>query len=182
MKRIIFPVLGLLCALILGCSIPMTAKYSQIDTFSSGKTQKKSKFSIFKPTARPEDFLGNKVNKDDIASAKEKVEKYILAHNDLDEAARNYLRDLKVVRGATAQEVELLLGKPTKIIKSGKNVRPALEVWVYKTNKASPFRILIIHIFSIKETYYLYFKENILMDIKKHYLKQAVGNRSLPGQ
>ena len=182
MKRTSLVVLGILCSCVLGCSIPMTAKYSQLDTFSSGKAPKKSKFSIFMPIHQQENFLGDKVTKEDIEAAKEKTEKYILEHNDLDEASKHYLRDLKVVRGATMEEVRLILGEPSKIIKSGKKAHPSSETWVYKTNKVDHFKILIISIFQVKETYYLYFKDNILTGINKHYLQRAAGSNSRPGQ
>jgi hypothetical protein len=182
MKKISLGVLSILCTCALGCSIPMTAKYSQLDIFPPGKADKKSKFSIFMPARKPENFLGDKVSKADIEAVKEKSEKYILAHNDLDDASKQYLRDLKVVRGATMEEVRLMLGEPLKIVKSGKNARPFQETWVYKTKKADSFRVLVIPLFSVNETYYLYFKDNILTGINKRYLQQATGSNSRPGQ
>ena len=182
MRKVNLVILGVFCVCVLGCSIPMTAKYSQLNAFSSGKAPKKGKISIFTPAHQPENFLGDKVSKENVEAAKERVEKYILAHSDLDEASKKYLRDLRVVRGASMEEVRLMLGEPAKIIKSGKKTRPSLETWVYKANKSVHFKVLIVSVFPTKETYYLYFKENILTGIKKHYLKQAAASSTRGGE
>jgi len=174
MRRLLFPILVMLCFYISGCSIPMAAKYSQLNTFSSNGTAKKKKFS-FSESERPvEDFLGNKMYKEDIDIVKGRVEKYISVHSNLSEATKNNLGKLRVSVGATKEEVELLLGKPTKIIKRKDNAHAISEIWLYKTNKRNPFAIVIIPIFVIHEEYCLYFKENVLSDIQRHYLKQIV--------
>ena len=174
MRRLLFPILGMLCFYISGCSIPMVAKYSQLSTFTSNKTGKKMKFGLGGSNRAIEDFLGNKIHKEDIDIVKERVEKYISIHNNLSEATKNNLRELRVTEGATKEEVELLLSKPTKIIKRKDNVHAISKIWLYKINKRNPFTIVILPIFLIHEKYYLYFKENILFNIQRHYLRQIV--------
>lgn len=170
MRRVLFPILVILCIYLSGCSIPTAARYSQLNTFTS----KKGKVSFGKSGRRIEDFLGNEIDKKDIDIVKERVEKYIFTRNDLNEATKNNLRELRVTEGATKEEVELLLGKPTKTIKLTNKAHAISEIWLYKINKRNPFTITIVPIFLVHEGYYLYFKENVLVDIQRHYLKQVI--------
>jgi len=171
MKRLIFPILVMLCSYISGCSYARVEKYSQLETFTSNKPKKKGK-SAFSLSSKPiKDFLGNSVRKEDIEIVKAKVEQYISLHKDLNEATKNHLRELTVIEGATEEEVELLLGKPTKIVKF-KNVHPFSETWVYKTKKTDPLPMLDVPL-SFHQSYYLYFKDNALVGIEMHYLKHS---------
>ena len=80
------------------------------------------------------------------------------------------------------EQTKLLFGEPTRVVKSSHKGKLALEVWMYQTNKTAPFRILVFPLFYKNETYYLYFEENVLVDIRKHYLKQAVGSSPRQGR
>jgi len=167
----LFPILVLLNIYIAGCSIPMTAKYTQIDALSSDKAGKKSKFRTGKPV---KDFLGNEIPQEGMIAIKERVEGYISSHSDLGESTKNNLRALRLTEGATKEEVELLIGRPAKVIKLGNNIHAPSEAWLYRTNKRTAFMIIIIPTFIVYEKYYLYFKENVLVSMRKHYLKQFV--------
>lgn len=169
MKKLIFPVLVILCSYVSGCSYARVEKYSQLETFTSNKAEKKGKGLSSKAI---KDFRGNNVRNEDIEIVKAKVEKYISLHKDLNEATKNRLRELTVTEGATKEEVELLLGKPTKII-----VRPSSEMWVYKTRKTDPLPMLEVPV-SFHQSYCLYFKENALVGIEMHYLKHTKFDKS----
>jgi len=170
-KRLIFPILVMLCSYIYGCSYARVEKYSQLETFPSNKAKKKKK-SAFSLLSNPiKDFRGNIVRKEDIEIEKAKVEQYISLHKDLNEATKNHLSELTVTEGATKEEVELLLGKPTKIVKF-KSIPSSSEMWVYKTERTDPLPMLDVPV-SFHQSYYLYFKENALVDIEMHHLKHS---------
>jgi len=159
---------------ITGCSIPMAQKYTQLEFANAYKKGKKIQLDIEKPGLDIRDFLGYEMKKDDISSAKEKVETYIAEHADIEESNKAHLQELCVAVGATSGEVELLLGKPEKIMKKRNTKHPISEVWIYRTNKPQLFSIVIVPILLVRQGYYLYFKDGILKNIERHYLHQIV--------
>lgn len=129
------------------------------------------------------DFRENNMYEEDMAGLNEEVEEYILAHQDLSEEVKFNLRQLKVTEGLTKDEVNLLLGKPDKILKvqSKASQYQATETWIYKINKLRAFNVFIFPVFFVHEGYYLYFKDTVLAGIERHYLKQIVQQGSAPG-
>ncbi len=164
MKRSTFLILVILCSYISGCSYARVEKRSQLETFSSSKAGKKRK-SLSSKTLK--DFRGKIARQEDIENLKAKVEQYICLHKDLNEVTKSHLRELTVTEGATKEEVELLLGKPTKIV-----VHPSSEMWVYKTEQTDPLPMLEAPV-SFHRSYRLYFKENALVSIEMRYLKHT---------
>lgn len=119
------------------------------------------------------DFRENEIYDEDVTALKAKIEKYIANHTELTEPAKNNLRALKVTEGAAKEEVKLLLGEPDRIVKRHKEDDIASEVWTYKINKSSPFTVVFLPVFFGHEEYHLYLKDNILVSIERHYLKQT---------
>ena len=48
------------------------------------------------------------------------------------------------------------------------------DIWIYKINKMRAFTVFIIPVFFVHESYGLYFKEDVLVGIERHYLNQVV--------
>lgn len=182
MREILALGMILFCLNLLGCSVPSAARYQQLYSFIREEKKVKSGMSKRKIVSI-KDFRENDRYEEDMAALKEEVEKYILAHPDLNEQAKSNLRELKVALSATKDEVSLLLGKPKKIIRAQSNANPynASEIWTYRINKIRAFTVFIIPIFLVHEGYYLYFKDNALVGIERHYLKQIVQQGSAPG-
>lgn len=170
MKKILFSLLISACISIAGCcSIPRTADYKQL--FSFTKEEKKIKGGLgAKRLVSIKDFRENDRLDEDIAALKKRIEGYIASNAGLNESAKNNLRELKAAEGLTVDEVRLLLGEPDRVIKTDKT-RP--EIWIYKINKRSTFTIIFLPVFFGHEEYRLYFKDNILILIERHYLKQT---------
>ena len=174
MKKILFLILILFCIYITGCcSIPRVASYKQLYSFTKQEKRIKRGFGGKSKVISIKDFRENEMYDEHIAALKEEVEKYISNHTDLNEATKNNLRELKVIQGATKEEVKLLLGEPDKLVKIGKKADIASEIWIYKINKRSVFTIVFPPVFFGQEKYYLYFKDNILTLIERHYLEQT---------
>jgi len=173
MKKILFSILILFCIYISGCcSIPRVASYKQLYSFA--KEEKKIKGSFGKSKiVSIKDFRENEVFDENIIALKEMVEKYISSHTDLNGSTKNNLRELKVTEGAAGEEVKLLLGEPDKVVKTGKKTYITSEIWIYKINKSSTFTIIFLPVFFGHEEYYLYFKDNVLTLIERHYLEQT---------
>lgn len=119
------------------------------------------------------DFREREAFDQDINALKEKVEQYISCRSDLNEATKNNLRELKVTGGSSKEDVELLLGEPDKIIKNRKKDNLTYEAWIYKTNKRSIFTVIFLPLFFGHEKYSLYFQDNALALIERHYLEQT---------
>ena len=117
-------------------------------------------------------FRGNEIDKSAAAAIKEEVDKYIAGRPDLNDVTKNNLREFKIADGAAAGDVKVLLGKPDRVIRTGKKTA-ASETWIYQTSKSSIFDVLIFPVFWGHEEYFLYFKNNILTRIERHYLKQV---------
>lgn len=92
----------------------------------------------------------------------------------MSEQAKKDLRELKVTQGATASEVVLLLNDPDKIMKTSGGKYAADEIWIYRISRLRAFTIFIFPVFFVHEGYYLYFKDGVLQEIEKHYLKQVI--------
>ena len=161
-----------LCFCISGCcSMPRSMTYPQLYSLTTAKKTIKKQIGMRQKVEVINTFRENEVNQNAITALTKEVDKYIAGHSGLAEATKNNLRKFKVVNGATADEVNLLLGKPDKVIKtSKKNV--ASETWMYQTSKSSIFDILVFPVFWGHEKYFLYFQDNILTLIERHYLKQ----------
>jgi len=119
------------------------------------------------------DFRGIEMYDEDIDALKEEVKEYIVAHPELSDAKKKDLRELKVMQGETKEEVRLLLGSPDKIVNP--------QTWVYKISTWRAFTVFIVPVFFVHEGYYLYFKDDILTGIEKHYLKQLIEQSAGPG-
>lgn len=171
-------ILILSCIYISGCwSLPRTTDYSQLYSITKEAKKIKSGFGNRKVVAI-KDFRETEMYEENITALKEGVEKYILAHPDLSDQTKNNLRELKVTAGATQDEVRLLLGNPDKVRKRSNGDDPASEIWIYRINKRSAFTIIVIPVFFTHEGYYLYFKENTLDAIKRHYLEHVIKTES----
>ena len=174
MRRILLSILVLFCIYITGCcSIPRVTSYKQLNIFTKQESKSKGRFSSRAKIVSIKDFRENEVLNKDIKTLKEKVEKYISSHADLNESIKNGLRGLRVTEGANKEEVELLLGEPDGIVKKDKEVDAASQVWTYQINKRSVFTIIFLPVYFGHEQYYLYFKDNILTRIERHYLGQT---------
>ena len=180
MKRIKLPVLILFCLIILGCSLPGVANYSQLHSFIKEEKIIKGGFGSKKKVLSVKDFRGTDMFDENIAALKETVEKYISGHPDLSEPTKNNLRELKAAEGLTEEEVEVLLGKPDRVIKRGE-ASAISEIWIYRINKMNAFTVFIFPIFFAHEGYYLYFKDHQLSEIQRHYLAQIIQQNAGPG-
>lgn len=182
MKKILLAILILPCICILGCwSLPRKVNYNQLYSITKVEKRVKSGFTK-KKVVLIKDFRENEMYEEDIAALKEKAEKYILAHPDLSDSAKDNLRELKITIGAGIDEVQLLLGNPDKIIGGASKAGAGTQTWIYRINKSSAFIIVAVPVFFTKEGYYLYFKDNLLTAIERHYLEQVIqtGSPSTP--
>lgn len=169
MKKILFSILILFCIYITGCSIPRVASYPQLYSFIKEEKKIRSGFTK-KKVISIKDFRKNEMYEEDIIALKEKIEEYISHHPDLSELTKNNLRELKITKGSTQEEVKLLRGKPDKV-RAG--------IWIYRINKMATFTIFIIPVFYSCEAYYLYFKDASLTAIERHYLQQTVSSSGM---
>jgi len=175
MKKILVLILILSCICISGCwSLPRVANYKELYSFTKEEKNMKGGFGSKRKVVLVKDFRGNEVYDEDMAALQEKVEKYISSHADLNEPEKNKLRELRVSKGTTKEEVLLLLGKPDKVIRLKNKVCATSEIWIYRTNKRIAFVIIVIPVFFTHEGYYLYFEENILRAIERHSLEETV--------
>ncbi|MDD4953546.1 MAG: hypothetical protein PHG40_01420, partial [Candidatus Omnitrophica bacterium] len=116
-----FLTLALVCILAAGCSsIPRADNCNQLYSFTREEKRIKRKFAPKTKIVLINDFRGRQAYDEDIAELKARVEEYISSHADLDEAAKNNLREIKVTAGSTKEQVILLLGQPDKITKAEK--------------------------------------------------------------
>lgn len=143
------------------------ATYSQLYSITKKEEKKKGAMGSTRKIVIINDFRLNEAYDEDIDALKQKAEKYISLHPELSDSVKASLRELKVATGFSREEVELLLGRPDKIVKSG-------EEWVYKINKTRIVTVFIVPVFPVNESYRLYFKDNALMAIERHFLKQVV--------
>jgi len=172
MEKVKVLILILFCVYCCGCfSVPRAADYKELYSFTQKEEKLKGGLGGTGTIVTIKDFRENERYDEEVAALKEEVEKYITSHADLTERAKNNLRELKVTAGATKEEVNLLLGKPDKVIKNETDA--ASEIWIYQTGKNSAFTIIVIPVFFTHDGYYLYFENNILTKIERHYLQQT---------
>lgn len=127
------------------------------------------------------DFRLNDAYDEDIDAVKERVEKYISSHPQTPDSIKLSLREFKVSAGLTREQVELLMGKPDKIMtSSGKDNYGSTEIWVYRINKTRAYTVFIIPVLFVNESYRLVFKGDNLAGIERHYLNQIVKVGSAP--
>lgn len=176
MKKILFLILVLFCLYICGCSTPRMATYNHL--YSIVREEKRVKIGFAKKkVVSIRDFRERELYEEDMAALKEEIEKYISLHPELAEETKNNLRELKITAGSTKEEVRLLLGKADKVTQTYNNPYSASERWIYKISKISAFTVFIFPVFPVQEGYYLYFKDNNLTAIERHYLKQSLQSR-----
>lgn len=163
-----------------GCSIPVREAQKQI--YSYTRQEKKIPGTLGKKRVSFKDFRGVDMYEEDMTALKEDAEKFIAIHPELSEENKNNLRQLKVAAGETQAEVELLLGKPDKLIRSKPDaLYGADQIWIYKISKLRIFTIFIVPVFPVHEGYYLYFKDGVLQALERHHLKQMVEQGAGPG-
>ena len=181
MKRLAVLFLISFCLYVSGCSLPSAVTCGQLYSFTKGEEKIKGGFGK-KKAIWIKDFRENDAYQEDIGALNQEIESYISGHPNLGDSAKSNLRELKVTEGAAKEEVELLLGKPDKIANtSGRLKYGATQIWIYKVNKMRVFTVFIVPIFPVHEGYYLYFADNILAAIEKHYLKQLIRQEGGPG-
>ena len=173
MKRVLFVVFILLCICLPGCSVPRVATYNHLKSITKNETKPKGMFGGAKSVSIY-DFRGIERYDEDIDALKVRVEKYISIHPDLSGAAKNNLQELKAAFGLNKEEIELLLGKPDKVIKPSGKAQDISEIWIYSKMKLNAFTVFIFPVFFTHESYYLYFQGNTLTNIEKHYLEQLL--------
>lgn len=175
MKRMKSLFLIILSICILGCSTPGVDTYRQIYSITKREEKKKVPMGGRRKVVTITDFRLNDAYDEDIDALKEKVEKYILTHPETADSIKLSLREFKVSAGLNREQVELLLGKPDKIITaSGKDNYGSTEIWVYRINKTRIVTVFIIPVLPVKESYRFVFKGDNLAGIERHYLKQIV--------
>ncbi|MEK6727951.1 MAG: hypothetical protein AABY28_04700 [Candidatus Omnitrophota bacterium] len=157
--------------------MPRVATYSHLKSITKKEIKPKGMFGGNKSVSIY-DFRGIERYDEDIDALKVRVEKYISSHPDLSGAAKNNLRELKASEGAAKEEVELLLGKPDKVIKPSGKTQDTSEIWIYSKSKLNAFTVFIFPVFPTHERYYLYFQGNTLANIEKHYLEQLLESTS----
>lgn len=175
MKKNIYIIFILFC--ICGCSSPRVSTYNQLYSFTKEKKTVKVTFGK-KEVVSLRDFQENEAYDEYVTDLQVKVEKYILEHPELSEEAKKNLRELKVSAGSNKAEVELLLGEPLKVNAAKNNAYGATELWIYKISKIDITTIFIIPVFWTHQGYYLYFKDNALAGIEKHYLEPLIQTTS----
>jgi len=172
MNKRLFLILILFC--IWGCSVPRVAQYTHIYSYTREEKIIKTTLSGKKKFVSVKDFRENERFDEHITALKDKVENFVASNPHLREEAKNNLRELKVMEGSTKTEVELLLGEPDKIIKKEGEVGSLSETWIYRISKINTFGVFIIPLFFTHEGYYIYFKDNLVTAIERHYLTQTL--------
>lgn len=170
-RRILFSSIIFFCLYISGCSVPVAIQHGQLNAFSEEKIKLNSQTGVF---ILVRDFYGNEVGEENRERLKKDVEQYISLHSSLDEKEKNNLRELKVVPGNSKEEVDLLLGKPFKVLEANDKTNKASELWIYRKDKVDTFLIFILPVFFAHDSYYLYFDGDKLNAIEEHYIKQAI--------
>jgi len=172
--KILTPVFSLLIFLTVNgcCSLPKTESKKELYSIVKETTVEKSMFGKNQIVSF-KDFRGYEAFNKNIDSLKARIEGYIQNHPDLSESTKKDLRDYKVARGSSMDEVRLLLGAPDKVIKSKAHPQKPDEVWIYITDKDSNFQIVFLPVYFGHEKYYLYFTGNLLANIERHYLQQT---------
>lgn len=157
LKGIILILLGILglAAVLNGCSAPSYSLRDSLNFYSSNKG-----------VAR--DFKGNVIYKDRITDLKKKVEDYIAHHPEINEEAKSALKELKVIKGMTREQVKLLLGSPGKVQNlNSRNKFRASQRWVYAMRELRCIYVMPAPLFFTHDAHHLYFKGDILTGIEE---------------
>lgn len=180
MKILTYLTLLLLGFYLASCSMPTSSRYSQIYSYTKEVKVVKGGFGSNSKYVSIKDFRENDAYDEDIDSLKKEAEEYILLHPEIGEQVKNNLRQLKVTEGSSKDETSLLLGKPLKILETKNNPYSASELWIYRISKKNAVTFFIVPFLLVNEGYYLYFKDNSLAAIERHYIKQQIETSSLP--
>lgn len=182
MKTILIMAIIFLLSGITGCSMPVFAVQKSLNSFVKEVKVAKGGMMGKKKTVTLTDFRGNEAYEEDMENAQKAAEEYVEQHPSLSETAKNNLKNMQVTSGSTKEEVAFLLGKPDKIISTaGKNPYGAQDIWVYGMHKMQAYTVFILPVFLARQSYYLYFKDGLLLEIERHYLRQVVGQAPGPG-
>jgi hypothetical protein len=182
MRMITVVVFIILLSGITGCSVPVSSVQKPLCSFVKEVKVAKGGMMGKKKIVTLTDFRGNEAYEEDMENFQKTVEEYVAQHPSLSEAAKGNLKNMQVTSGSTKEDVTLLLGKPDKIISpAGKNPYGAEEIWVYSMHKRQAYTVFIMPVFFPRESYCLYFKDGVLLEIERHYLKQVVGQAPGPG-
>ena len=165
-----------------GCSMPASAVQGNLPGFTREEKAKKSKFAGKKKIVTIRDFRGKEATDADIDKLKNAAREYIALHPGLSEEAKNNLLELKVIKGSTAEQAAFILGNPDKKSRLRKGaLYGADERWIYRAGKLRAFTVFIFPVFFLHEAYYLYFKDNMLVEIERRFLKQTIRQGEGPG-
>jgi len=119
------------------------------------------------------DFKGNIIYKEYITNLKGKIEDYISHHPEINEEAKSALKNFKVVKGMTKEQVKLLLGNPERVqTLNSKNKFRADQRWVYIMKESRCVYVVPVPVFFTHDAHHLYFKGDILIameDVKMGY-------------
>ncbi|MDD5155868.1 MAG: hypothetical protein PHF11_05230, partial [Candidatus Omnitrophica bacterium] len=120
------------------------------------------------------DFKGYLIHKEYTDNLKNKVEEYIAGHPQTSEEARAELRNFKVVKGMTAEQVKLLLGEPERIqpLNTGNKFRADAR-WVYMMKDTVCIYVVPVPLFFTHNAYHLYFKNGVLVGIEEVKLRYS---------
>jgi outer membrane protein assembly factor BamE (lipoprotein component of BamABCDE complex) len=182
MKTIYAMFLILLLLGVMGCSVPIAKVQKPLCSFVKEVKTTKGGLMGKKKIVTLKDFRGNEAYEEDMENFQKAAEEYVAQHPSLSETAKNNLKSMQVTDGSTKDEVTLLLGKPDKVISpASKNPYGADEIWVYSLRKMQAYTVFIMPVFLAHESYCLYFKNGVLLEIERHYLRQVVGQAPGPG-
>ena len=162
--------------------MPVVTAQKPLYSFTKEQKTVKGGFMGKKKSVTIKNFRESQAYEEEIDDLKIEAEKYISSHPDLSESAKSNLRKLMVTDGSTKEEVIFLLGKPDKIMSvTGTGHYGAQEILLYRINKLRAFTVLIIPVFFVHESYCLYFKDGVLVEIEKHHLQQLITQSHGPG-
>jgi hypothetical protein len=121
------------------------------------------------------DFKGNIIDnaKEYVTNLKGKIEDYLSHHPEINEETKLALKNCKVTKGLTKEQVKLLLGNPERVqTLSSKNKFKADQRWVYIMEEQKCI-YLFVPIFFTHNAYHLYFRGDILIAIEHVKIKYS---------